>query len=123
MLTSRYSRDNPGAVAGGRFDPNTGAGALSRRRYYQDVDFDALEILRPIAQKHGLTEIECALRWLSHHSQLNENGDGVVIGSSSAKQLKQNMDAMNEGPLPLEVVDALNQGWEVIRGKELIYWH
>lgn len=124
MLTSRYSREKPEAATGGRFDPTTGPGALTRRRYYQEADFDALEILRPVARKHGLTEIECALRWLSHHSQLDEKrGDGVVIGSSSSKQLRENMDAMNGGPLPDEVVDALNQGWEVIRGKELLYWH
>lgn len=30
---------------------------------------------------------------------------------------------MKGGPLPKEVVDALNQGWEIIRGKELLYWH
>lgn len=124
LLTSRYSRDKPEATAGGRFDPGTRPGALSRRRYYQDVYFDALEILRPVARKHGLTEIECALGWLSHHSQLkDENGDGVVIGTSSPKQLKENMEAMEGGPLPQEVVDALDQGWEVIRGKELLYWH
>lgn len=98
MLTNRYSRDKPDATAGGRFDPNTDPGALARRRYHQEADFDALDILRPVAQKHGLTEIECALRWLSHHSQLNdENGDGVVIGSSSPKQLRENMDAPSEG--------------------------
>jgi hypothetical protein len=47
----------------------------------------------------------------------------LVIGSSSPKQLKETMDVMKGGPLPREVVDALNQGWEVIRGKELLYWH
>ncbi|KAJ5712163.1 Aldo/keto reductase [Penicillium malachiteum] len=87
MLTSRYARDKPGAVTGGRFDPGSGSGVLTRERYYNDVDFDALEILRPAAKKHGLTEVECALRWLSHHSQLKEElGDGTVIGSSSFNQ-------------------------------------
>lgn len=124
MLTSRYARDNPEAVVGGRFDPKLAPGALSRKRYYNDVDFDALEILRPVAKKHGLTEVQCALRWLSHHSQLKEElGDGIVVGSSSASQLKENMEGLKGGPLPQEVVKALNQGWEVIRGKELIYWH
>lgn len=119
MLTNRYYRDKPNATAGGRFDLNTGPGALTRRRYYQEADLDTLDILRPVAQKHGLTEIECALRWLSHHPQLNdENGDGMVIGSSSSKQLRENMDATKGGLLPEEVVDALNQGWEIIRGKK-----
>ncbi|KAJ5196389.1 hypothetical protein N7449_006868 [Penicillium cf. viridicatum] len=68
MLTNCYSRDKPDATAGGRFDPNAGPGAPTRRRYYQEADFDVLDILGPVAQKHGLTDIECALRWLSHHS-------------------------------------------------------
>lgn len=51
LLTSRYSRDKPEATAGGRFDPGTRPGALSRRRYYQDVYFDALEIFTPPDQQ------------------------------------------------------------------------
>ncbi|OJJ29878.1 hypothetical protein ASPWEDRAFT_55408 [Aspergillus wentii DTO 134E9] len=124
MLTNRYHRGKADATTGGRFDSATGPGKLTRRRYYHDVYFDALDILRPVAGKHGLTEVECALRWLSHHSQLkDELGDGIVIGSSSVQQLDENMQAMKRGPLPVEVVDALNAGWEMIRGKELIYWH
>ncbi|KAL4946704.1 hypothetical protein BDV06DRAFT_231782 [Aspergillus oleicola] len=124
MLTSRYSRDKPDAVAAGRFDPKSQPGALMRKRYYHDVYFDALELLRPLAKKHGVSEVECALRWLSHHSELKEQlGDGVVIGSSSVAQLDENLKAMAGGPLPEEIVDALNKGWEIIRGNQLIYWH
>jgi aflatoxin B1 aldehyde reductase len=123
MLTSRYSRDKPDTVTEGRFDPATNAGNLTRRRYYHDVYFDALEVLRPVAKKHGVTEVECALRWLSHHSQLkDELGDGIVIGSSSVEQLDENL-RMAGGPLPQEIVDALNSGYETIRGNQLIYWH
>ncbi|OKL59013.1 hypothetical protein UA08_05683 [Talaromyces atroroseus] len=124
ILTGRYSRHQPDAVAGGRFDPVSSSGSLTRRRYYHDVYFDALDILRPVAKKHGLTEIECALGWLSHHSQLkDELEDGIVIGSSSIEQLEENLRAMKTGPLPQEVVDALNKGWEIIRGNQSIYWH
>jgi len=97
---------------------------LARRRYYQEAYFDALDCLRPVARKHGLTEIECALRWLKHHSQLNDDyGDGIVIGSSSVQQLEENLKAVKGGPLPQDIVDALEEGWNIIRGKELIYWH
>lgn len=52
-----------------------------------------------------------------------ELADGIVIGSSNIKQLKENLDALKGGPLPEDVVDALNKGWGIIRGKELKYWH
>ncbi|PYH67640.1 aldo/keto reductase family protein [Aspergillus vadensis CBS 113365] len=124
MLTARYSRDTPDAVSRGRFDPSSASEIHTRRRYYHDVYFDALEILRPVAKQHGLSEVECALRWLSHHSELKEEyGDGVVIGSSSAEQLEENLKALAGGPLPQEIIDALNKGYDIIRGNSLIYWH
>ncbi|KAL2827730.1 NADP-dependent oxidoreductase domain-containing protein [Aspergillus cavernicola] len=124
MLTSRYSREVEDAVNGGRFDPSTGPGQHIRKRYYNSVYFDALDRLRPVASRFRLTEIECALRWLIHHSQLRDDlGDGIVIGSSSVKQLEENLKAFQGGPLPQEIVDALDEGWEVIRATELLYWH
>ncbi|KAL5339810.1 NADP-dependent oxidoreductase domain-containing protein [Aspergillus crustosus] len=124
MLTSRYSRDQPDSVSGGRFDSSSSSGSLTCKRYYHDVYFDALEILRPVAKEHGLTEVECALGWLSHHSELKEElGDGIVIESSSAQQLEENLKVLAKRPLPQDVVDALNKGYEIIRGNQLIYWH
>jgi aflatoxin B1 aldehyde reductase len=89
-----------------------------------DLHFDALDLLRPAAQKHGLSESECALRWLAHHSQLKkELGDAVIVGASSTKHLEENLKALDQGPLPEEVVRALEDGWARVRGKELKFWH
>ncbi|KAJ5946753.1 Aldo/keto reductase [Penicillium verhagenii] len=124
LLTSRYTRDMTEFEEGSRFDPKRMQGQLSQGRYFNKRFFDALEILRPIAAKHGLSETECALRWLSHHSVLKgEIGDGIIIGASNLKHLEQNLEALKKGPLPEEVVEAINEGWRVVRGKELIYWH
>ncbi|KAI1376957.1 NADP-dependent oxidoreductase domain-containing protein [Hypoxylon crocopeplum] len=124
LLTSRYSRETTEVEKGSRFDGSSIHGKLHVDRYFDPLYFDALDILRPVAKKHGLTEVECALRWLSHHSMLKkENGDGIVIGASSLAQLEQNLKALEGGPLPLEVVQALDAGWQRVRGKELKYWH
>jgi aflatoxin B1 aldehyde reductase len=89
-----------------------------------DLYFDALDILRPVAKKHDLTESECGLRWLAHHSQLKkELGDAVIVGASSRKHLEENLSALDKGPLPEEVVQALDAGWARVRGKELKFWH
>jgi aflatoxin B1 aldehyde reductase len=124
FLTDRYQRDTTEFEQGGRFDPNRAQGRLHHGRYWNDFYFDALDIIRPVAKKHGLTESECALRWLSHHSQLKmEKGDAVIVGASSTKHLEGNLEALDKGPLPEEVVQALDAGWQRVRGMELKFWH
>ncbi|KAH8645395.1 NADP-dependent oxidoreductase domain-containing protein [Xylariales sp. PMI_506] len=125
MLTSRYTRENVHTVdKGSRFDTSSSHGKLHADRYFDSRYFDALEILRPVAAKYGLTEVECALRWLSHHSKLYaEKGDGIVLGASSVGQLEQNLKAVAGPSLPEEVVQAIDAGYAIIHGKELKYWH
>jgi len=123
-LTDRYHRDQQEHEAGSRFDPNRNQGANYRRRYWQDEYFDALDILRPVAKKHGLSEAECALRWISHHSLLSrEHGDAIIIGASSAKQLEENLVNFEKGPLPEEVVKAFDEGWAKVKGVCRPYFH
>lgn len=124
FLTGRYRRDEKEFEEGGRFDPNWAQGRLHHGRYFNDYYFDALDILRPVAKKHDLTESECALRWLSHHSRLKkEKGDAVIVGASSTKHLEENLAALDKGPLPEDVVQALDEGWQRVRGMELKFWH
>jgi aflatoxin B1 aldehyde reductase len=124
FLTSRYSREQSDHEAGSRFDPNRNQGANYRKRYWQDVYFDALELLRAAAKKHDLTEAECALRWISHHSLLSrEKNDAIIIGASSAKQLEENLTNFEKGPLPDDVVQAFDQGWALVKGSCRPYWH
>lgn len=39
-------------------------------RYYRDSTFNALKLVEDATEKHGLTLIETALRWVVHHSGL-----------------------------------------------------
>ena len=48
-----------------------------------------------------------AYRWLQHHSQLTPL-DGVLIGFSSLGQLRSNLEDNEKGPLPEEVVLAID---------------
>jgi len=125
-LTNRYHRQqqDESVEKGSRFDPHTWQGKSYRGRYWNANMFDALEILRPVAKKHGLTEAECALRWLSHHSFLKkDNGDAVIIGASSTRHLEENLVDLEKGPLPEEVVRELDAGWEKTRVVSGKYWH
>ena len=61
-----------------------------RSRYWNEPYFNALAKIEAVAQKHGLTLAEIALRWISHHSLLKrEYGDAVLIGASSVKHIEQ----------------------------------
>jgi aflatoxin B1 aldehyde reductase len=116
FLTDRYQRDQTDHEKGSRFDPNRNQGANYRTRYWKDEYFDALDILRAAAKKHGLTEAECALRWMTHHSKLTkEQGDAIIIGASSAKQLEQNLIDFEKDKLPDDVVKAFDDGWEKVK--------
>ncbi|KAJ5506029.1 Aldo/keto reductase [Penicillium expansum] len=89
-----------------RFDPKRRQGGAQQGRYWNEAYFDALDIIRSVAKIHGLTESECAFRWLSHHSGLDrEFGDAVLKGS-----------------LPEEVVQALNDRWLQVKGGVFKYW-
>ncbi|KAF8860935.1 Aldo/keto reductase [Acephala macrosclerotiorum] len=127
-LTSRYTREqltsDTGIEEGSRFDPKRRQGQNYRNRYWNEKYFDALDILRPVAKKHGLSEAEVALRWMTNHSLLKrEFGDAIIIGASSAAQLEENLINLEKGPLPDDVVKALDDGWEVVRGVCAKYFH
>ena len=123
-LTSRYHRETKDVEEGSRFDPGRWQGRNYRSRYWHEEYFDALDILRPVAAKHGLTEAECALRWMTHHSMLKrDKGDAIIIGASSTKHMEENMVDLEKGPLPQDILDALDAGWEKARGISIRYWH
>ncbi|KAJ9108923.1 hypothetical protein QFC21_000244 [Naganishia friedmannii] len=128
----------------GRYSDSVGAmGGMYRKRYFKDSTFEALRVIEPAVEKAGLTMVETALRWMVHHSQLklaNKGGnDGmafrnqqpvpssvansIIIGVSSYDQLEKNLDDLEKGPLPEDVVKALDEAWSVIGGSAPDYWH
>ncbi|KAH1679964.1 hypothetical protein KXX46_007982 [Aspergillus fumigatus] len=124
LFSGKYKiKDIP---AEGRYSNQSSTGALYRGRYFKDATFDALRLIEPVAQKHGLTMPEIAFRWIHHHSALNmkDNGrDGVIIGVSSPAQLENNLKDIQKGPLPQEVVDTLDQAWLIAKPTAPNYWH
>ena len=99
---------------------------MYRARYFKDTNMRALSVIEPVVKKHDLSLIETALRWCVHHSLLklaNKGGDdGIILGISSYEQLVGNIEACEKGPLPEEVVKALDEAWGVAKGEAATYW-
>lgn len=126
LFSGKYSaaalKENPKE---GRFSDVSHTGQNYRKRYFHEPTFAALEAIEPVVKKHNLTMLETALRWCVHHSALKTmNGnDGIIIGVSNLDQLKGNLDDLEKGPLPEEVVQALDDGWKLATPTTPNYWH
>jgi aflatoxin B1 aldehyde reductase len=91
---------------------------MYRDRYWTQAYFDAINKVKEVGDKHGLTLPEiglsycmdtcntisdiqlAALRWVSHHSLMKrEYGDSVIIGASSLNHIEQNLIDLEKGPL------------------------
>jgi aflatoxin B1 aldehyde reductase len=124
FLTGRYTRDQDSFEPGSRFDPNKPQGQLHRGRYWNEEYFDGLDIIKATADKHGLSLAEVALRWIEHHSMMKrEKGDAIIIGASSLRHLEENLADLEKGPLPEDVLEALEKAWAKTRGAAPRYWH
>jgi len=118
LLTGKHQRDDqpenvsePGRFAGKQW------GQAYRDRFWREKYFDALDIIQEACKKEGVSVTSAALRWVTHHSALSgDNNDAIIVGSSSISHLVSNLDALNEGPLPLSIVDAIEQGHELTKG-------
>ncbi|KAK3326767.1 NADP-dependent oxidoreductase domain-containing protein [Apodospora peruviana] len=111
--------------AEGRYSDKHHMGKMYRNRYFNDSTFRGLQVVEQAVEKAGLSMIETAMRWVVHHSALKvvDGNDGVIVGISSKEQLVDNMDHFEKGPLPEEVVKALDEAWSITKVETPNYWH
>jgi len=111
--------------AEGRFSDTSGTGKIYRSRYFNDGTFRALQLIEGAVEKQGLGMVQTALRWTVHHSALKikDGNDGIIIGVSSGQQLDENLTYLERGPLPEEVVQALDEAWAMSKADTANYWH
>ncbi|KAF7354592.1 Aflatoxin B1 aldehyde reductase member 3 [Mycena sanguinolenta] len=124
FFTDRYTSMDAKAETGSRYDPERFQGKSFRGRYWKTEYFDALAAVRTVASTHGLTVAEVALRWVSHHSLMRASlGDSVIIGGSSLKHVEENLVDLEKGPLPDEVVAALDEAWAAVKSMSSSYYY
>ncbi|TIB73373.1 Aldo/keto reductase [Wallemia mellicola] len=101
---------------GSRFDENRHQGKLYRARYFNEGYSNALNEFIKLATKYSLSPAEVALRWLTHHSFLKkESGDAIIIGASSIKHIKSNLDDLDKGLLPEELAEEVAGLWTTLK--------
>lgn len=124
FFTGRYTSADDVPEPGSRFDEDKRQGKHYRQRYWQEPYFKAISSIRAVAEKHGLTMAEVALRWVSHHSLMKRGyGDSILIGASSLNHIEQNLVDLEKGPLPDEVVQTLDAAWLDVRPYASQYFH
>lgn len=111
LLTGKHQEQS--VTPGTRFDDNR----MYQDRYWHAENFGAVARLRTVAESAGRTLTSVALNWLLHHTPI----DCVILGASRLEQLRQNLAACEEGPLPAEVVGACDEVWGMLRGPVPIY--
>ncbi|KAF9246558.1 NADP-dependent oxidoreductase domain-containing protein [Melanogaster broomeanus] len=123
LLAGRITSEEDAVEEGSRFDPRTIVGANYRKRYLTDGYFEALNMIKDIAEKHNLRTTEIALRWCQYHSALIPE-DGIILGASSAAQLVDNCVDSAKGPLPHGVLEVLDEAYRVVKahGSAPSYW-
>ena len=118
ILSGRYTRYED-APEDGRFThrPNY------QGRYWKKTYFDAVNKINEIAQKHGISIVDATYRWMAYHSMLDGNrGDSILIGASKIEHLTQNIEALNQGALPEDVVKAFEEAWTITKGDSPAYF-
>ncbi|KAI2816316.1 hypothetical protein CBS115989_6955 [Aspergillus niger] len=97
------------------------AGKLYSGHYLKPAITEATDKTLEVAARYGIGGHAAALRWTTWHSILRkEYGDSIIIGSSSNAQLESNIDTIEAGPLPEDVVAALGALYHEI-GDEVHY--
>ncbi|KAH0528832.1 hypothetical protein TsFJ059_003644 [Trichoderma semiorbis] len=104
-----FAGNHKNGKSGGRFDTSTFLGGVYAQLYLKPSIEVATDNALAIAAKHGISGHAVALRWTVNHSVLDrKHGDAIIIGASNLDQLNSNLDVIEQGPLPDDVVEAIN---------------
>ena len=96
--------------------PQTSLGVAYKEAYLKPSLLSSAARVASTAQSMSLDGHAVALRWTVYHSILDgAYGDAVIIGASSVDQLKRNLDAIEDGPLPEEIRKVVDDVWESVR--------
>ncbi len=100
FLTGKYRRDQP-PPEDTRFARRK---EMYMPRYWNDVNFDAVERFASLAQEHGKTPAQLAIAWLIHNPVIT----APIVGASKVSQIQETLKAVDMS-LSEEEIEACNQ--------------
>lgn len=111
LLTGKHNRDH--YTEGTRFALEKGYAM----RYWNDRNFDAIDVLREIAAENRLSMVELSYRWLLSKPWVSS----VICGVSKPSQLLENVTCSTDTPLDPEIIAKCDNVWPMIRGNYFNY--
>ena len=89
-------------------------------RYWKKENFEAVEALKEIAARQGLSLLELAYAWCCFHPGV----DTMILGASSLEQLAQNLETVERlSALPQEVQAQCDQVWKGLSQDRFPYFY
>lgn len=108
---------------GGRFAVGDNAiNNMYRGLYLKPALLEGLDKWVELAKMEGVPQAELAYRWIYYHSALKpqEHGDFVIVGASKVDQISQTLEGLKRGPLKPEVVQGIDQVWDIVKHEAIV---
>lgn len=104
------------AAGKGNFDPKTVGGQIYLPMFNKPSYMQMLEEFGKLSEDSGISRTGLAYRWVRHHSFLKaELGDEMIIGGTTAEQVANALQELDEGPLEPWVAEEINKLWKIIK--------
>jgi aryl-alcohol dehydrogenase-like predicted oxidoreductase len=111
LLTGKHASAAP--QPGTRFDLLP----FYRDRYWHAANFEAVQQLAKIAADAGKSPTRLALGWLLNQAAVTS----IILGASRLEHLRENIAALDDGPLDAKTLAACDEVWRTLRGVMPIY--
>jgi aryl-alcohol dehydrogenase (NADP+) len=103
MLTGKHSA-KAAPPEGSRFQLGS-AGARYQERYWHAREFETVDALRAAAAEAGMTMATLAMRWVISNTAIT----APIVGASKPEQLADSLAAAEQGTLPKDLKDRLDE--------------
>ncbi|KAG0653032.1 Sirodesmin biosynthesis O [Hyphodiscus hymeniophilus] len=116
-LSSGFLVKTPAEIKAGvgNFNHSTVLGKILQDMYGKPVYLEFLDGYAKLAEENGISKAGMAYRWVVWNSALKPAlGDCVVLGASSAKQMKNTVEEIDKGPLGQKIVSRLDRLWQSV---------
>ena len=87
------------------------------RRYWSDENFQAVEKITEIARRHGISNLELAMKWCAAQSAVTS----ILSGVSRLEQLVMNIASLEGAPLDADVLSECDAVWHSLAGTRFAY--